>query len=199
MTLCETVYKSSLLFLIIFLSVLAIPRSVMADAADGELFGYKIGDSYEITEKTKKKINVGGTAVVIKAEEARKPEDVGKVYVVTSTMSYTIGTIYSMRKFRNKNIANEFAHRYSSFLAAKYRKHSPQFKGLAGSSKLLINFDNNYELRIRVFAPKDQKPSVHIGLTIVGEKKKEYSGLLDKEHDQLLIKNAETRGIDKGL
>lgn len=185
--------------LLALLIIFAFTNTVLADAANGELFGYKIGDGYEITEKTKKKINVGGTAVVIKAEEARKPEDVGKVYVVTSTMSYTIGTIYSTRKFRNKNIAEEFAHKYTSFLAAKYRKHSPQFKGLTDSSRLLINFDNNYELRIRVFAPKDQKASVHITLAIHGEKKKEYSVLIDKEHDQLLIKNAEAKGIDKGL
>jgi hypothetical protein len=191
--------KILLAFLITSVSAFALSNTAMADAADGELFGYKIGDSYEITEKTKKKINVDGTVVVIKAEAAKQPEDVGKVYIVTSTMTYTIGTIYSTRKFRNANIAEEFAHKYTSFLAAKYRKHSPQFKGLADSSKLLINFDNNYELRIRVFAPKDQKPSVHISLTIVGEKKKEYSNLIDKEHDQLLIKNAETKGIDKGL
>ena len=195
----KNICKILLLFLIIFIFVSATTGTAMADAADGELFGYKIGDSYEITEKTKKKINIGGTVVAIKAENAKQPEDVGKVYIVTSTMTYTIGTIYSTRKFRNANIAEEFAHKYTSFLAAKYRKHSPQFKGLADSSKLLINFDNNYELRIRVFAPKDQKPSVHISLTIVGEKKKEYSNLIDKEHDQLLIKNAETKGIDKGL
>lgn len=185
--------------LVALLITFAFTNTAMADAADGELFGYKIGDNYEITEKTKKKGSRGGSVFVIKAENARKPEDVGKVYLVTSTITHTILDIYSTRNFRDKNKAEEFAHKYTTFLAAKYRKHSPQQKGLADSSRLMINFENNYELRIRVFAPKDQKATVHISLTVQGENKKKYADLLDKEHDQLLIKNAETKGIDKGL
>ena len=191
--------KILLAFLITFISAFALSNIATADAVEGELFGYKIGDSYEPTERTKKQSDRGGTVFVIRAENAKKPDDVGKVYLVASTTSLTIGDIYSVRSFRDKNKAEEFAYKYTAFLAAKYRKHSPQQKGLADTSRLLINFDNNYELRIRIFAPKDQKSTVHISLSIHGENKKKFSDLLKKEHDQLLIKNAEKKGIDKGL
>lgn len=195
--------------LLAFFLAFTFSNIVHADASTGEFFGYQISESYPVTKKTRIKSESGGVILAIKAEFPKKPADVGKVYVITTTMTHTIGKIYSTRKFRNAEVANKFADRYAAFLAAKYRKHSPQMKGLADSSKLLINFDNNYELRVKVFTPepiktksgvvKEIKPSVEIGLNIHGEGKKKHLVLIDKEHDQLLIKNAETKGRDTGL
>ncbi|GMQ91739.1 MAG: hypothetical protein BMS9Abin11_1051 [Gammaproteobacteria bacterium] len=195
----KNICKTSLLFLIIFIFVSATTGTAIADAATGELFGYQISDSYPMTKKTRKKSDQGGTVLVIRAENPKKPEDVGKVYVVTSTMTHTIGKIYSTRKFRNQAVADKFSDRYAAFLSAKYRKHSPQSKGLEESSKLLVNFENEYELRIKHFPAKEGKVIVQIGLSIHGEGKKKHAELIKKEHDQLLIKNAETKGRDKGL
>ena len=176
------------------------------DAFDGEFFGYKVGEKYPLTDTTKGRLTIMGSAEIL-ADHPEKPNEIGEVHIIATPMTFTIANIYSINKFDTKKEAEAFASKYADILDTRYSKGN-KIESVLDFQRLILELSNKYSLRIGFHEPDKHRPNyqVHIGLKWCCEKKKESAGLFDKEFDQLVkkgkdkrLKSARKKGLLKGL
>ena len=71
---------------LLYLCLILLPSIAFADARNGELFGYKIGEVYPVTESTIRgqwdEISKNEPTLEIVAETPKKPKNIGEVGVL---------------------------------------------------------------------------------------------------------------------
>ena len=105
-------------FVTIVVAILLSSISLVAHAqyrvANGELFGYRLGDRYTLLDGTKKQ-SMGGPfgGVEIRADRPNKPDDIDDVWLNASPRTLTIGSIAGVRRFKKRPDAEQFAENYT--------------------------------------------------------------------------------------
>jgi hypothetical protein len=111
-----------------------LPAILLADAAIGEFFGYKIGGRYPLTKSTRGRLNWTGDLWHLAAESPKKPEKMGEVTVTTTLRTQTIVSISSSTEFKSYEEARTFAIQFSEILKAQYKFE--KWENLLGDSIL---------------------------------------------------------------
>lgn len=104
---------------IILLLLLALPGTVLADAASGDFMGYKLGAKYLRSPNTVQQATTTGN-LLITAEQPVKPDDIGEVTLLTTPVTLTIGNITASQWFATEAEARDFARKYFNLLRTKY-------------------------------------------------------------------------------
>ena len=144
-------------YTLFILSIILFPSALYADAKSGELFGYKIGNTYPLRKNIKHGHNIWNQTYYVKVEASTKPRDIDSVLVTITPKTHTIGEIFSVNDFKNVKTAFKFSYKYSEILSAKYRPHNP-FVPVPNKGKntiLAIQVSDKYILRIRRFKYKN--------------------------------------------
>ncbi len=192
-------------YFVVGLLLLTSPATA-GDAYDGELFGYKLGDKYPLTDATQGHFTIWANAEII-TEHPEKPDEMKEVQIVASVMTFTIANIYSVTEFDTKKEAEAFIKKYKDLLDTRYSK-GKKIETSFDYQRLKIELSDKYYLRIIFYDPDKRQPkyTVHIGLKFCCAKEKEISALLAKEFHQLVkegkaqrLKSARKRGLLKGL
>ena len=169
------------------LSVLAFlfGLDTQADASDGEFLGYRLGDTYPMTESTIVETFLLGPNYVIEAEHPVKPEAFDTVKVAASVATHHIGGICGSASFAQEAGATSFYRKYMALLRAKY----PNWTYDPDLAKLTLG-----EYQIRGFVVKhngDAKPwYVQIGLHYSADSRafENWTLLRQEKYEQLLRK-----------
>ena len=93
------------------------PAAAMADANDGDLFGYALGDTYTETDD---KPQDNARLVLIAAQNPVKPTGIETVYVLVTPISRTIGKVAGETWFASGEDAILAYERFRSILRNKY-------------------------------------------------------------------------------
>jgi hypothetical protein len=97
--------------------VLFSSAAAMADANDGDLFGYALGDTYTETDD---KPQDDARLVLIAAQNPVKPTGIETVYVLVTPISRTIGKVAGETWFASGEDAILAYERFRSILRKKY-------------------------------------------------------------------------------
>lgn len=97
------------------LFLIFVATAAYGDANEGVLFGYKLGDQYAATEKTRRLL--AGTIV---ADATHLPADLDNLLLVVTPKTYTIMSIRGVARFDNIEHATEMKGRYRKSLLAEY-------------------------------------------------------------------------------
>ena len=161
--------------------VIATSPAMAGDAYDGELFGYKIGEKYPVTDETKGFFSIVGSWEIV-TEHPVKPDEMKEVRIVASAKTFIIGNIFSVTEFDTEKEAKAFAEKYENLLEIRYIKGLKK-KSYLNPSRLRLELSGNYFLRVAVHNPDKRKPefSVHIGLQSCCSKWEKLRPLFDKE------------------
>ena len=92
---------------------------IMADAADGEFMGYKLGSNYQGAAEHVKATRTNGT-LIVQAANPVKPDDITDVFLIVTEATKTIGQISGSTWFDSEAKARSFAIRYVNLLHTKY-------------------------------------------------------------------------------
>ena len=92
-------------------------QQVMADANDGELFGFELGSSYQEQDK---KDHDDGRLVLIATQSPVKPDAIDTVYVLVTPISRSIGKIAGESWYESGEDAIVSYERFRSILRSKY-------------------------------------------------------------------------------
>ena len=192
-------------YFVVGLLLLTSPATA-GDAYDGELFGYKLGDKYPLTDATQGHFSIMGGVEII-TEHPEKPDEMKEVWIVASVKTLTIGNIFSVTEFDTKKEAEAFIKKFKDLLDTRYSK-GKKIETRFDYQRLRIEFSDKYRLRITFHDPNKRQPKyeVHIGLMLCCAKGKEFEALAEMELDQLVkegkaqrLKSARKRGLLKGL
>ena len=144
-------------FFAAFLLVL-VSSQVWADANDGDLFGFRLGDRY--TEKDTKSQD-DGRVVLVATKNPVKPDAIDTVYVLVTPISRSIGKIVGESWFESGEDAIVAYERYRTILRQKYpdweseERSDVHYQGTAMNS-------NNLSLSVQVSGPhRDNATAPH--------------------------------------
>lgn len=167
----------------------------------GELFGYKLGDTYKITKKTRGSDSLGVLEVI--ADSPVKPKEIDEVRILITYKTQTIINIYGVKAFAKKDQANEFAWKYNALLSKLYpdarqvevslHDRPPEMERNVGNKLLSVGIFPS--LRIK------GKHEVHIGLKLDSEsvEGKRLNVMAKAEGDQLMLESAKITGALNGI
>ena len=114
------IIKNTCISMLLALLVSLYGTSVtMADAADGEFMGYKLGSNYQGAEEHVKAARTNGT-LIVQAANPVKPNDITDVFLIVTAATKTIGQISGSTWFDTEAKARSFALRYVNLLHTKY-------------------------------------------------------------------------------
>ncbi len=99
--------------------------AAMADANDGDLFGYALGDTYTETDEKPKD---DARLVLIAAQNPVKPTGIETVYVLVTPISRTIGKVAGETWFASGEDAILAYERYRSILRKKYINWETEYR-----------------------------------------------------------------------
>lgn len=125
--------------LVIWLLLLCLPGICAADANQGEMAGYRLGDAYPLTSHTSSSA-AADRSLKVKAEQAVAPDDVDTVYLYITPRSHTIGKIVLHKDYARLEEAAQAANQFKAQLEAEYadweRLKAPIPMGKAGGAML---------------------------------------------------------------
>jgi hypothetical protein len=81
--------------LLVVIAFLLSCTGTFAGPPEGELFGYKLGSKYPITDSTQGRFTIMG-AMAIVADNPEKSEDFQRVELITSPKTFTIANIHGI-------------------------------------------------------------------------------------------------------
>jgi hypothetical protein len=175
-----------------------------ADASEGELFGYKLGDRYPVSELTQgRRLSVFRPALLeLVAEHPVKAKDIDEVHLVTTLKSYTIASIFSVNTFDHREDAEIFAQQYAAILRAKYPEWQRERDSL-GIGVLRLKLRGKFQLAVSLLVgtqnEPDENPSVQITLKYIDELEQDFNRLAEKERNELILEHGEAEGKLEGL
>jgi len=103
----------------IFISLLLVNTSVVADANDGEYLGFTLGQSYAVPRGAVAKIHILG-ALDYAVDPHRRQQHLGSLSVYVSPGSSVIGSIFGEWYFTSERAAKSFLERYTQILENEY-------------------------------------------------------------------------------
>ena len=129
-------FRTGLIFATLLLLAAA---TAFADANRGEMGGYRLGDSYTVSDTTQW-TTAADRSLKIKGEQPDAPADIDTVYLYASPSTHTIGKIVYHSDFEDLDKAGEAAARYKAELEAAYpdweRLKAPVPMGKAGGAMI---------------------------------------------------------------
>ena len=110
------------LALVLFICLLLAPGISSADANDGEFLGFKLGDTYPVTESTEIVRTGDYLVVILNASAGNAPNDFEIINLFCSEVTHTIGRIRAFSPFDDdeRAEASELASKYEKILNQKY-------------------------------------------------------------------------------
>jgi len=193
-------------YFVVGLLLLTSPATA-SDAYDGELFGYKLGDKYPVTDATQGRFRRIFQNVEIITEHPEKLDEMKEVWIVATVKTFTIGNIFSVSEFDTKKEAEAFIEKYKDLLDTRYSK-GKKIKTMYDFERLTIELSDKYRLQISLLELDKTQPKIKvtIGLAFCCAKEKEIDALMYREFDQLVkegkaqrLNSARKRGLLKGL
>jgi hypothetical protein len=108
--------------LITLISFLLLSLQANADANDGELFRYKLGNQYPINNQTEAIGNFESPPFFFPVEQPVKPANVGEVSLSFTPISFTILSIATNRSFeaQQEDAADNLVNEYKTLYKTKY-------------------------------------------------------------------------------
>jgi hypothetical protein len=88
----------------IFILLLALPGTLLADASRGDFMGYQLGNKYPPGSATRQQVTTTGN-LIITAEQPIKPDDIAEVSLLTTPGTLTIGSITAAQWFATEGEA----------------------------------------------------------------------------------------------
>ena len=193
---------------LILMLAIAMPGTVIADAADGQFMGYQLGSNYQRSVSTQVRATANGN-LSITAEKPIKPADVGDVTLIATAETLTIGYINALTWFDSEAEAREFGRQYINLLRAKYPDWSFGRERLDANMKVVeANLDkqpHNLQMRITE-GRRNGKTMWRISMTLTwmpGTKEAQGWGNMSRtqqvaaqqEDRKALLDSADTRGL----
>ena len=110
---------------LIFISLLILSTSALADANDGEYLGFKLGSKYAAPEGAIGRDHIMG-ALVYTVDPHQRHQHIGSLSIYVSPKSSIIGSVFGDWYFSSERSAQQFLDRYMQTLETKYSdwKHS---------------------------------------------------------------------------
>lgn len=104
---------------LIFISLLFLSGTAIADANDGEFLGFKLGEKYLAPRGSVAQHHIMGALIyVVDTDRGHRHMDTLSIY--TSPKSSTIGSIFGAWYFSSKRSAKDFSDRYLRTFDKKY-------------------------------------------------------------------------------
>ncbi len=103
----------------IFISLLLVNTSVVADANDGEYLGFTLGQSYSVPRGAVAKDHIIG-ALFYAVDPHRRQQHLGSLSLYVSPGSSVIGSIFGEWYFTSERAAKSFLERYTQILENEY-------------------------------------------------------------------------------
>jgi hypothetical protein len=103
---------------LLLLCLLALPAVALADAANGQFMGFKLGDDYPQAPEGSVSTTTGN--LLILADDPVKPAGIQQVNLVVTPMSLTIGQIIASSWYDTEAQAREAGRHFAELLRVKY-------------------------------------------------------------------------------
>lgn len=168
--------------------VLGFSSVTWAGPLDGELFGYKLGTRYPLTDKTQGRFYSALGQVMLLAEWPKKSDDFQRIELITTPKTLTIANIYGIAEFSNEAPAKAFATRYADLLSTVYADKCRVEEAFLGESlKLLCG--EQFELTVSYYrggkyaGGRKEKHKVHVGLTFSNDREAGKQLLTQFKHE----------------
>jgi len=196
-----------LFLLFIHISLIFTAPLSYADATEGELFGYKLGDKYTFTDKTIALPH--GKEFHTLAETPVTPEDIEYVLLNITATSHTITQMVTETIFENNQDALSFAKKYANILRAKYGKYETKpiafnlinFDSVFPSILLQLEFEDTHMLTV-MFVSTFPSSTKGVGVTprakIIFESKK-HKDMINKEYKDMVLHETKEKKSLQGL
>lgn len=157
--------------LLLAISFVAAVQSALAGPAEGDFFGYRLGNTYPVTDSTKGNfMGLLGQAVVV-AEKPDKSDDFMRVEVITTPKSFTIANIYGVAEVANEKEAKAMSIRYADLLQSLHGSTCTPDKAYLGEALKLLCGRGQYEMTVSHYSPNknETKFKVHVGLKFAND------------------------------
>ena len=176
--------------LLVVMTVLWFCPDAFAGPPEGELFGYKLGSKYPVTDSTQGSWNSFMEKMTVFAENPEKSDDFQRVELITTPKTFTIGNILGIAEVESEKEAKDIAARYTDLLKTLYGDKCPaeEANPYATYSLLKLLCAERYVLSVDQFLLKNEKKYlVHVSLRFSEEKAagKEMVALMKRELAQL--------------
>ncbi|MCA9423205.1 MAG: hypothetical protein KC592_19455 [Nitrospira sp.] len=150
--------------LLVVIAVLWFWKGASAGPPEGELFGYKLGSKYPITDSTQGYFSLMGAIVVI-ADKPEKSDDFRRVELITSPKTFTIANIHGIAEAVGKKEAEDIAARYADLLKTLHADKCLEEEA-APYETLSLLCGGCYELYVAQFSPRENEKEhkVYVGL-----------------------------------
>jgi hypothetical protein len=153
----------------IFISLLLVNTSVVADANDGEYLGFTLGQSYSVPRGAVAKDHIIG-ALDYAVDPHQRAQHLGSLSIYVSPGSSVIGSIFGGWYFTSERAAKSFLERYTQILDDEYgdwKRHRILFTSVKsftnGKYQLWVDFEQKPS--IVDHWPSDKKYRVGVALT----------------------------------
>lgn len=194
--------------LIVLLLVVAMPKIVLADASNGQFMGYQLGENYQRSGNTQVRETTSGN-LAITAENPVKPANVGKIILIASPETLTIGYINALTWFDTEAEAREFGREYIGLLRAKYPDWLYGREVMGPDMRVIeVNLDKDpHNLQMQLSeGNRDGKKMWRLSMTLRwlpnSNEATAWSNLafsqqaaIQQKDRQLLLERADTRGL----
>ena len=183
------------MILLVVVTVFGWLPAVLASPIEGDLFGYRLGSRYPVTDHTKGRFTFMGAAVLM-AEKPEKSDDFQRVEISASPKTFRIANISGVAEFPDETQAKAFARQYADLLDTTHGNKCPSLKADLGESLMLI-CGGQYELTVSYYVPDkiDRKHMVHVGLRFASESMagKQIEAQIRQEIEELIAEGKKPR------
>jgi len=152
---------------LIFISLLFLSTSVLADANDGEYMGFKLGSKFSVPEGAIGRDHMMGALVYILNPHQRH-QHMGSLSIYVSPKSSIIGSVFGDWYFSSKRSAQQFSDRYMQTLETKYSGWKRRRNTLTNADYQLY-VDLEQKPPIVDYWPSDKKFRVSVALVFTPE------------------------------
>ena len=104
---------------LVYVGLLALSTSALADANDGEYLGFKLGDRYSAPPGSVAEQHITGAQIYFVKPESRH-QHIGSLSIYVSPKSSIIGSIFGEWYFSSQRSAKQFSDQYFGALNTKY-------------------------------------------------------------------------------
>lgn len=174
--------------LLVATTILGFFNVAFAGPPEGELFGYRLGSKYSVTDNTRGYFFAIMGSIVVIADKPEKSDDFQRVELITTPKTFTIVNIYGIAEVGSEKEAKDLTTRYADLLKTLHgNKCLPEKAHLGEVLKLLCS--GKYELKVSHYSPGKigKKHKVHVGLNFSDESEagKKLLAQFKKELNQL--------------
>ncbi len=186
--------------LVTLAQVVLYSQVVRADANDGELFGYRLGDRYIVSADTSAFFIglAGHDALRVVADQAVTPDDFSEVQILCTVGSCRIGAISGIIKPASQQAAIETADRYLRLLRKLYsdwpvsKDPNGQIVTMRKSPYVIQVMRFQMPLEVRVNLKFDRDAAENKAWTAVLERESERYQV---EARRRLVEDAQSKGL----